>query len=91
MKLVQQTGVLEPQFREILDNGIDKRVFADVTSGSADAEFTIEHGAGTIPLGYIVISQDKPGIIYSSATPWDESHIFLKSTVSGVVLRVLIF
>ncbi len=91
MKLVQQTGVLEPQFREIVENAIDKTAFVDISSGGADAEFTIEHGMGVIPLGYLVISRDKPGVIYNSTTPWDESYIFLKSTVAGTVLRLLIF
>lgn len=93
MKLVQQTEALEPQFREIVENGIDKRVFADVTNtGGADVEYSIEHGAGTIPLGFIVINQDKAAVTYKSdETTWDESYIYLKTSVSNVALRVLIF
>ncbi len=91
MRLVQQTGVLEPQFREIVNNAIDKQVFADVTTAGADVEFSIEHGMGIIPLGYLVISQDKAAVTYKSTTAWDTGHIFLKSNVSTVALRVLVF
>lgn len=91
MKLVQQTGALEPQFREIVNNAIDKTAFVDVTSGGADDEFSIEHGLGTIPIGYLVISQDRAASIYASTTPWDTEQIYLKSTAAGAVLKVLIF
>lgn len=91
MRLVQQTGPLEPQFREIVSNAIDKRVFADVTTPGADVEFAIEHGLGFIPLGYLVISQDKAAATYKSTTPWDTANVYLKTNVSTVALRVLVF
>ncbi len=91
MILVQQTGDLEPQFREIVNNAIDKRVFVDVFSSGADVEFPIEHGLGVIPLGYLVIGQDKAASIYKSTTAWNEAYIYLKSSVNAVALRVLVF
>ncbi len=91
MKLVQQTGVLEPQFQEIVSKGIDKTAFVDTSSQAGSAEFSIEHGLGTIPLGYIVISQDAAGSVYKSdGTPWDTNRIYLKTT-AAMALRVLIF
>lgn len=91
MRLVQQTGPLEPQFREIVNNAIDKRVFADVTTPGADVEYSIEHGMGIIPLGYIVISQDKAAATYKSTTAWDTGSIYLKTNVATVQVRVLVF
>jgi len=91
MNIVQQTGVLEPQFQEIVSKGIDKTAFVDSSSQSADAEFSIEHGLGTIPIGYIVISQNAAGSVYTSdGTPWDTSRIYLK-TSAAMAIRVLIF
>jgi hypothetical protein len=91
MNLVQQTDALEPQFREIVGKAIDKTAFVDVVTGSADNEFSIEHGLGTIPLGYLVISRDATVVVYKSTTPWDTDHIYLKGTASGVGIRLLIF
>ncbi len=91
MKMVQQTGVLEPQFREIVNNAIDKTAFVDASVGGAGAEFSIEHGLGVVPLGYIVVGQDTAGSVYiSDGTPWDTSYIYLKAT-AAMALRVLIF
>jgi hypothetical protein len=91
MNLVQQTDTLEPQFREIVSKAIDKTAFVDASSQSAGAEFFIEHGLGTIPLGWIVINQDAAGSVYKSdGTPWDTSRIYLKAS-AAMALRVLIF
>lgn len=91
MNLVQQTGVLEPQFREIVSKAIDKTAFVDASSQAADAEFSIEHGLGIIPIGYIVISQDAAGSVYKSdVQPWDTSFIYLKAS-AAMAIKVLIF
>ena len=91
MKLVQQTGVLEPQFQEIVKNALDRRVFADVTTPGADVEFSVEHGLGFIPLGYLVISQDKAAATYNGTTAWDTQNIYLKTSTSTVALRIMVF
>jgi hypothetical protein len=91
MNLVQQTDALEPQFREIVSKALDKTAFVDASSQAGAAEFSIEHGLGTIPLGYLVISQDAAGSVYTSdGTPWDTSRIYLKAS-AAMAIRVLIF
>jgi hypothetical protein len=92
VKLVQQTGALEPQFREIINNALDRRAFAEVTShGTPDTEYSVTHGLGVIPVGFLVISQDKAGVSYKSTTAWDTEKIYLKTSVATVALRILIF
>ncbi len=82
---------LAPQFHEIINKAIDKTEFVDSSSQGAGAEFSIEHGLGTIPIGYIVISQDSAGSVYKSdGTPWDTSRIYLKAS-AAMAIRVLIF
>ncbi len=91
MNLVQQTDALEPQFREIVSKAIDKTAFVDVSSQAGSPEISIEHGLGTIPIGYIVVSQDAAGSVYrSDGTPWDTDRIYLKTT-AAMAIRVLIF
>jgi hypothetical protein len=90
MKLIR--GNPEQQFQEIVNKAIDKTQFADVTThATPDTEFSIEHGLGFIPVGFIVIRKDKAGDVYSGATVWNQENIFLKCTVASAAIRVLIF
>lgn len=92
MKLVQQVGVLEQQFKEIIGGALDKREFVEVTTpGTPDTEFSIEHGLGFIPVGFLVVGQDKAATTYKGVTAWDSEKIYLKTNVATVALRVMIF
>jgi len=91
MKFVQEPQDLQPQIREIVNKAIDKTEFVEVTSAGADVEFAIEHGLGVIPLGWLVIAQDKAATLYTGNTVWDTGHIYLKSNISTTSLRILIF
>lgn len=61
------------------------------THGTANTEFSVAHGLGVVPLGYIVISRDKAAVIYDSTTAWDREKIYLKANTATVVIRLLIF
>jgi hypothetical protein len=91
LKIVQPTGEFSEQFNEIVKNAIDRRQFAEVTTPGADVEFSISHGLGFIPLGFLVCRQDKPGITYASSTAWTTENVFLKCNVATTQMRVLIF
>ena len=91
MRLVQHTAALEPQFREIIQNALDRRSFVDVVTPGADVEFSVEHGLGTVPLGYLVIGQNKAALTYNSTTAWDIANIYLKTSVATVALRLMVF
>lgn len=91
MKFVQSTGSLEPQFSEILNNALDRRQHQDVTTPGADTEFTITHGLGYVPVGFLVIRQDKAGSFYLSTTPATVDKIFLKCNVASVAARIMVF
>lgn len=56
-------------------------------SAGANVEFNIAHTIGSIPLGYIVVSQSAAGQLYQQAgtgTAWTATQISLKSTVDAV-------
>lgn len=91
MKFVQEPQDLQPQIREIVNKALDKTEFVEVISDNADVEFSVEHGLGTIPIGWLVIAQDKAASLYTGNTPWDTGHMYLKANVSTVSLRILIF
>jgi hypothetical protein len=92
MNQVQALGQFEAQFFEILSKAIDKTMHATVTaSATPDTEFTIEHGLGSVPLGFLVISKDRACDVYLSATAATESEIFLKCNTASAVLKIVVF
>lgn len=71
--------------------GIAKGVIVSVAdSGTADAEFAVNHGLGVIPDGYIKVRSDKACAIYDGGTAWDANNIYLKCDVSNVALEIMV-
>jgi len=90
--VIRIRGNDEAQWNEVINKAIDKTRFADVsTPNPADTEFSVEHGLGTIPIGFIVINQDQAAVTYSSDTAWDADFIYLKCDTALVTMRLLIF
>ena len=68
--------------------------FQQFTSdGSANTEFNVAHTVGSIPLGYIILWQDKTGTLYqgpSTGTTWTSTQVSLKSTGTSVTYLVFL-
>jgi hypothetical protein len=68
--------------------------FKDITShASANTEFAVTHSLNVIPVGFIVLYQDKAGSLYqapTTGTAWDKTTIYLKSDVSSLSARIFI-
>lgn len=63
------------------------------TSGTPDAENTITHTLGSVPVGYIILWQDKAGSLYqgpSTGTAWTPSNVYLKCNVASVTFLVFL-
>ena len=60
------------------------------TSATPDAENTLAHGLGSVPIGYIIINQDKAGSLYDSGTSWTSTSIFLKCNIASVTFNIFI-
>lgn len=62
------------------------------SSVTPDFEDTIGHTIGSVPLGYIVISQDKAGSAYKSSTgtAWTSTNIYLKCSVASVTFLLFL-
>ena len=67
--------------------------FVQFTSdGSANTEFSVSHTLASIPIGYIVLWQDKAGELYqgpTTGTNWTSTAVSLKSV--GTSVTYLIF
>lgn len=92
MNRVGNLGPYEQQFLEILNKALDKTAFASTTApGTPDTEFTVEHGLGFEPVGFLVISKDRAADVYLSTTAATASEIFFKCNVASAVLKILVF
>jgi hypothetical protein len=88
--------------REIsLGNGVDgyrggnlDTQYIDVatTPAVADTEFLIIHGLKRVPVGYIVVRQDRACRVYdSSIGSWTDSLLYLKCDVASASIKLLVW
>lgn len=68
--------------------------FVDVTtSATPDAENTIAHTVGSVPVGYLVLHQDKAGTLYqgpTTGTSWTSTALYLKCNVASVTYKLFL-
>lgn len=63
------------------------------SDSSANTEFSVTHRLGAVPIGYIVLGQDKAGSLYQlsgTGTTWTSSTIYLKCDVASVEFLVFL-
>lgn len=62
-----------------------------LTPATPDTEFVVPHGIGRLPIGTVVVQQDKAGQVYgSSLGSWSDRVLYLKCTTASVTMRVLV-
>lgn len=64
------------------------------SNGSANTQFNIAHTLGSVPIGYIVLWQDKAGSFYqgpTTGTAWTSTQISLKCSVASVAALIFLF
>lgn len=85
------------QVVKILDRGIiftdnvDCRTISYTSNAVANTQDTVAHTLGKVPIGYIVVSQDKAGIVYNGGTTWTTTNIYLKNSVASVATKIIVF
>lgn len=63
------------------------------TNAIANTESTFTHTMGATPVGYLILWQDKAGILYqgpTTGTAWDVSSISLKCSVASVQFKLFL-
>lgn len=72
---------------------IDGVFLTIVTNGTANTESTFTHTLGSVPVGYIIIGQDKAASLYQLATTgtsWTSTTISLKCSVVSVTFNLFL-
>ena len=83
--------------KRILDGGISFQdnvdcAFVTFTSHAvAGTEFTVPHTLGKVPVGYIVYGQSGAGSVYDGVTTNTKTTLYLKSDVSAITFRLVVF
>lgn len=63
------------------------------TNAVANTETTFTHTLGSVPIGYLILGQDKAGSLYqlsSTGTAWTSSTISLKCSVASVTFKLFL-
>lgn len=63
------------------------------SDATPDAENTIAHTIRSVPIGYLVLYQDKAGSLYqgpSTGTAWTSSAVYLKCDVASVTFLIFL-
>ncbi len=73
------------------DENVDCRLINFTSSATPDAENTIAHTLGKVPIGYIVYGKDKAGDVYTGGTAWTTTNLYLKVNVASVAVKIIVF
>jgi hypothetical protein len=71
-------------------SNIEGSWFIGQTPAAPDTDFTIPHKLGRVPVGYLVLSIDAPGIIYKGVNAWTNFSITLRCSTSNTNVTVLV-
>lgn len=64
-----------------------------ITDAVANTETTFTHTMGAIPVGYLILWQDKAGSLYqgpTTGTAWTKTSISLKCSVASVTFKLFL-
>lgn len=65
--------------------------FQTITShATPNTEFSVTHTIGAIPIGRIIIAQNKAGSLYTGTTAWTDTTIYFKCDVASVEFKIFL-
>lgn len=64
--------------------------FITFTTAGANTEVVVPHTLSAIPVGRLIIRQDKAGSLYDSTTAWTKSNIYVKCDQATVTFRIFL-
>ena len=75
----------------LIDDNVDASRVAVVSHATPGNEFSVSHGLGKVPLGYIVTGQESAGSVYDGTTANTNQTLYLKSDISSKTFKLLVF
>ena len=75
----------------LFSDNVDCELVDYTSNGTPDTEDTVVHGLGRVPVGFLVYSLDKAGIIYDGGTANTAVNLYLKCSVATVASKIIVF
>lgn len=73
----------------VVTDNISGMWYRYTTNAVANVEDAIPHNLGVVPIGWLTITCDKAGVLYTGGSTWTNSLMYLKCSVAA--MTVLIF
>lgn len=73
------------------DDNMDVSRVSVVSHATPGTEFSVAHGLGKVPTGYIVYGQTAAGSLYDGATANTKTTLYLKSDAAAATFRIIVF
>ncbi len=95
--LITVLGEWSLNLKGILDGGIsfddnlDISRFSVVSHGTPGTEFSVAHGLGKVPSGYVIYGQTGAGSVYDGTTANTATTLYLRSDVAAITFRIMVF
>ena len=61
-----------------------------VVLAAANVEQAVAHTLKRVPIGYIVVSNDKAAIIYDGTTAWTSTNLYIRSNVITTTVKIIL-
>jgi hypothetical protein len=75
----------------VLEDNVDCRVVSFTSSATPDAENTVAHDLGKIPLYFVVGDIDKAAIVYKGTTAFTKTNVYVKVNVASTAVKLILF
>lgn len=60
------------------------------TNSSPNTEDAVPHNLGSVPVGYIVVRQNKSASLYDSGKTWTSSNLYLKCSTASTLVTIFL-
>ena len=94
--LIRALNQLDQTLNALLNMGLgpdnmDASLVTVVSHVTPGTEFSIAHQLGKVPTGYKVYGQSGAGSVYDGTTANDKTTLYLRSDVSAITFKLIVF
>ncbi len=95
-QLISELSEMVHGLQAILDGGIslgdnvDANVVSFTSSATPDTEEAIAHGLGKVPQHFIVSGVNKAAVVYRGPTSFTASHVYVKTSLASVAVKLIL-
>lgn len=73
------------------EDNVDCRLVEVTSHATPGTEFSVSHGLGKVPTGYVIYRRDGAGTVYDGTSADTATTLFLRSDASSVTFKLIVF